>query len=661
MNFKKSTSILVALCLLFNLTLFAQKDVVKFGKVSDAEVNMTVYEKDTSASAVLLLDYGMLDINYLSTIGDFILDFTVHRKIKILTKDGLDYANQSVSLYDSKSGDDEVLLDFKAQTYNMENGKQVISKITKKEIFTEQKSENYIAKKFALTNVKVGSVIEYEYTIRSPYFWSIEPWYFQAEIPIVVSDLRLKEPEYFSFKKVSGGYIMPSLNETNSERGVFPGGGGDGYNISTYRWVYKDVPAFKNEEYITTPKDYQAKIDFELQSVQVPGIAYKSFLSSWKQIGADLMEDDNFGGALNRHGMVKELTDQINPNDSVEKKIETAYLLIKKMMKWDESYGIYISNTLKSVSTKKQGSMAEINLLLVNLLRSVGVEAYPVLISTRSHGKINQFYPRISSFNTVLALAKVKGKNILMDATIAYLRPGQLTYNTINGEGLMVDKNLIAWVPLLSTEQYITSSLASIEIKEGQIKAKLTRSTKSLEALNKRQKIASEGKDKYIENYKKNNSEWEISEYLIENDNNPSEALIEKINISNFTNIDAESDIIYIPSVLIDKIEKNPFSSETREYPVDFAVPINEKYILSIAIPEGYQVDELPKAVSIKMPDNGASFVYQVQQVQNNIQVVSQLKITRTLYLPDEYQLLKELFTNIISKYGEQIVLKKKI
>jgi hypothetical protein len=449
------------------------------------------------------------------------------------------------------------------------------------------------------------------------------------------------------------------VNETDASIGSF--GNGNTFKVETFKWVYNDLPAFKTEEYITTPKDYLARVEFEIQGYCSPSGVYEDYLSSWAKIGKDLMEDERFGKTLNRHGMVKELTEQINPDDSLTKKMTDAYYLIKKNMKWDESYGIGMSKTLKSISSKKQGSMAEINLLLINLLRSLGIEANPVLISSRFNGKINRFYPRIGSFNTVLALAKINGKNILMDATIAYLTPGQLTFNSLNGEGLMVSENRVEWIPLLSTEQYLSSTMANITIKEGQINATLMRSTKSLEALSKRQSIASEGKDKYIENYKKNNSEWEISDYTIENEDNADKALIEKISIANFNNIDVSADIIYLSSVLIDEIEKNPFSSEKREYPVDFAVPIARKYVLNITIPDDYEVEELPKNTSVKLPDNGASFSYLAQQVGKNIQITSQLKITRTMYPSSEYDYLKELYKNIIGKFGEQIVLKKKI
>ncbi len=655
---REISSLALFIFLIFSTLSYSQKDPIKFGKVSDEEMKMTIYDKDTSASAVVLVNYGTINFFYLDQSG-FNLDLTVHKRIKILTKEGLDQANVNFTLYDSKSGDDEDVISFKAQTYNLENGKQVISKISKKEVFTEQKSENVISKNFALTNVKVGSVIEYEYTIRSPYFWSIDPWYFQDEIPTITSELRIKIPQYFTFKKVFGGYVTPSISEDGASSAMFPGST-ESYTIETYRWVYQDIPAFKVEEYITTPNDYLAKVEFELQSTQVPGVEYKNYLTTWEKLGKDLMESDNFGKALDRHGMVKELTDLINPNDSVEKKIEMAYNLIRQNMKWDDTYGrIFIDNSLKSVSTKKQGSMAEVNLLLVNLLRSVGVEAYPVLISSRSHGRINQFYPRINSFNTVVALAKVKGKNVLMDATIAYLKPGQLTFNSLNGKGLMVSKDRVEWVPLLSSEQYSSASMVTVEIKDAKISAKLVRSTKSLEALAKRQKIASDGREKYIENYKKKNSSWEISDYTIENDNNSNESLLEKITIDNFNNIDVSGDLIYLPSVLTDEVEENPFSSEKREYPIDFTVPRVEKTIFNIAIPEGYLVDELPKAISVTLPENAASFSYQVQQVGKNIQIVCQLKITRTRYLPAEYELLKEFYKNIIAKYGEQIVLKK--
>ncbi len=77
----------------------------------------------------------------------------------------------------------------------------------------------------------------------------------------------------------------------------------------------------------------------------------------------------------------------------------------------------YINSSLKKVLDDKKGNSAEINLLMASMLDKAGIEAHPVLISTRDHGFIRQNMPVVSQFNYVLCLAKVGDKNILLDAT----------------------------------------------------------------------------------------------------------------------------------------------------------------------------------------------------------------------------------------------------
>ncbi len=635
---------------------FAQKPPIKFGKVSMDEMKMTVYDKDTTAEAVVLADYGVSEILYNNANG-FELSFKKHIRIKILKKEGLDNADAVIRLYQS-SGVNEELGALKGKTYNLQDGKIVETKLQKKDIFTEEESKNWKLKKFALPDVKVGSVIEYQYTMRSPFYYNFQPWYFQKDIPIIWSEYRTLIPEYYDFKQVVGGYLGPDINETKTYSGSISGTSHT-YSNKFQRWVYKDVPAFKNEKYITTARDYLAKIEFELHSTKFPWSMIKTYSTTWNAIVGDLMSDDNFGTALNRKSIVKELSEQINPTDPPAKKTAMAYGLIKKHVKWNGKNGVYANTTLRAAFNKNEGNTAEINLLLVNLLRSVDIEAHPVLISTRAHGKINQFYPRFAAFNSVIVLARIDGKNVLMDATIAYLKPGELPYKDINGKGLVAVKDNSYWVNLLGNEQAYHTSMVMASIKEDQLTAQIQVGYKSLSATSKRGSIAEEGKEKYIENFKEKNSDWEIIEYEIKNENDITKTLTEKIIANNFDNIDVEDDIIYLPAVLAGGEDENPFKSDTREYPVDFATPMFEKNVIVITVPEGYQVDELPKPTKVVLPNNDASFVYNAVKNGPNIQVVTQTSIKKTLFLPQEYQLLKELFRNIIEKQGEQIVLKR--
>jgi hypothetical protein len=78
-------SILLICLLVLPVLCFSQKDPIKFGKISLDELEMKAYEPDTSASAVVLCDYG-----YFQAID---LKFTRVIRVKILKKEGYNWAN----------------------------------------------------------------------------------------------------------------------------------------------------------------------------------------------------------------------------------------------------------------------------------------------------------------------------------------------------------------------------------------------------------------------------------------------------------------------------------------------------------------------------------------------------------------------------------------
>ncbi len=636
--------------------LHAQKKIVKFGKITKEELEMSVYDKDTSAEAVVLFDYGVSEIEYSSEKG-FVLQFVNHTRIKILKKEGLEYANVEIPLNIGRTNVGEKLGSLKAQTYNLENNKIVISKLSRKDVFEEDASQHLKLKKFALPNVRVGSVIEYKYTIASEFFY-IKPWYFQSDIPVVWSEYQTIIPGYFKFKHFLGNYLSPYIQETSTLLAPFPGGGGT-YQLNKKRYVYKDVPAFRNEDYITTPKDYLAKIEFEHLSTEIPGKGIETYTSSWGEICNKLMVREDFGGALNRSGIVKDLALLVNNNNKPEQKMVTAYNLLRKKMKWNGYSGIYAETTLRAAYNKNEGNTAEINLLLVNLLRAVGIEAYPTLVSTRSHGKINKYYPKQSSFNYVVAYVRINGKHLFLDASDDYVAPGELPYQCLNGEGLVVLQANPQWIKLRSTETYKKSISVLMKISENGLKADLMRRSFSLDARKLRYNILKKGKKEYIKEYTDKQEDWDIKDYIIQNETDFSKPVVEKISISEFSNIDTDADLIYLPAIIVDDEITNPFTSEERKYPVDFGVPISIKYVLNFQVPDGFEIDETPQSSAVVLPEKAAFFIYKTQKQNNMLQIICQININRTLFLPEEYKLLHEFYTHVTEKLNEQIVLKK--
>ncbi len=141
----------IYLCLILCSSLFtiAQKPPIKFGDVPMEDMKMTVYPNDSSAEAVILADYGESSVVYDQGQGAFQIKFDRIRRIKILTKDGLRWADFSISLYHD-NGKYEKLTGLKVVTYNLENGKVVESKLKNDAILKEKYDANVDITKVSL-------------------------------------------------------------------------------------------------------------------------------------------------------------------------------------------------------------------------------------------------------------------------------------------------------------------------------------------------------------------------------------------------------------------------------------------------------------------------------------------------------------------------------
>lgn len=114
----------------------------------------------------LLVDYGEAYIN-INTVSAT-MNFERHVRIKILKSVGMKYADVEVPLRMSGSAEEKVV-NLKATTYAPENGKVVEIKTGKDAVFKEKLSKYTTLHKITLPKVKVGTVIEYSYTIISDF------------------------------------------------------------------------------------------------------------------------------------------------------------------------------------------------------------------------------------------------------------------------------------------------------------------------------------------------------------------------------------------------------------------------------------------------------------------------------------------------------------
>jgi len=628
---------------------------VKFGKVSEAELKMKVYDKDTSASAVILCDYGETFFEF-SQKG-FAVTYKMFRRIKILKKEGYDYAKHSIYLYKSNDGTNDVSR-IKGFTYNLDdNGTVVKTKLEKSNIFREQTSKRYNTFKFEMPAVKEGSVIEYEYSVMTP-FWSIPDWYFQSEIPTVYSEYEVRIPEYFYYKQLEKGYFSITEHNTSTRNQSYQD---LRYYENVYDYVCKDVPAFKEEANMTCAENYMTSIAYELGSFNPPYGMVKNYSNTWESISKTLLKDEDFGMQINGGMFLNGQVDLINNTSKTdEEKVEAAYSYIRQYMNWNNKNGIYSYDGIRNAFNEKTGNCADINLMLVSLLKRLKFDAQPVILSTRDNGFIHPAQILLEQFNYVVASVKLNDKILLLDATDKFLPMGMLPERCLNEKGRTITEGGGDWVPIQPEELYKKAYQVSFTIdKDGMVKGHMTEKQEGYAALNKRHDLQYyTNEDEYLKKYQENNPGMEITLDSITG----KEQLIDPLTIYYEFESDKQTEnagnLLLINPYIAAQSEKNPYKLEQRDYPVDYSYNYSITYMVTITIPDGFTPENLPAPTRFILPGNSASFMYNVQKNGNSIVLISKFEIKKVIFLPTEYGALKEFYNKMIEIEKQQIVLK---
>lgn len=668
--------LLTILCIVISCHSFAQKAPIKFGDIPMEDMKMVQYNLDSSASAVVLTDFGESALKYNQQTG-FSVHFERILRIKILSKDGLDWATITIPLYHD-GGSNEQLSSLKASTFNLENGKIVETKMKNDATFKEKVNENLDNTKFTLPNVRQGSIIEVSYKVNSDFVFNFQDWDFQRTIPTRWSEYRTSVPEFYHYEKYLQGYISMDVAESKIEsnqimlniRSRETVGNTTHSTTETEqinfmehrdRWVAKDVPAFRTEPYMTTYKDYISRMNFELSYQKFPNQPIKNYMGSWTDINKLYAESDHFGNEVTGNGFLKRIVEDVIAGQTTpEAKIAAINNYVKHNVEWNGRSLKYTDNSLKAVLDEKKGSSAEINLLLASMLEKAGFDVSPVLISTRDHGFVREATAVSSQFNYVICLVRLDGSSLLLDATDPLLGTGVLPQRCLNGRGFVVSEKGFSWVTLTPKMRSRNMYNADLVLSpEGELTGKLSLEHTGYFARESREKYLSKGEGEYMKGIVANRP-WTVEKSEFVNTKDVSQNFKEVHNVKIAEHISSAGDVIYLNPFLDLREMENPFKSETRQYPVDFGSPMEKLYMCKITIPDGFKVEELPQTKIMKLGENAVKYTYSLTQSGNTLQFTSHFLLNNSLFVQTDYTHLREFYDLVVAKQAEQIVLKKK-
>lgn len=620
---------------------------LKWGKPTDQELQMTEYPDDKDADAVVL--FHNTDVYYAFINGNFKVYYGIKTRLKVLKPEGKRVADKKIVFQENESSRlrKESVTGLKAAAYNMENGKLVKTKMEHSMMNEERIDKNQKQLKFSVPQVKVGTVIEYEYRIESDYFYNIRDWYAQGDIPVLYTHYELSIPEWFNFNIEETGSQRMEAKTDNSPMTLYFDGETENITCNVSSFTGRKLPALKDDDFLWCAEDYGNKVTAELAGIYIPGAVHKNYTTTWTDIDNQLMDDDEFGGRLKNSSPLKAdiIAAGIPKITDVNERFAAVWQLLKSKVRWNGDYAFWGKSASK-ILKDGTGSNADINFLLINMLHDAGIKASPVVMRSRDLGNLPFSHSSLKYLNTfVVAIHTSDSTMTYFDSSAedGYLNvlPANLLVNRarlvkkgVPGEWINLQtsargRDVVSIHAQLNTDGLLQGTISSRLYEESAAKLRRTwRNAKdSTEQINKIQER--EG--------------IEIKTYQTSSRTDFSPTMDERMTFTK--QCDAVGDIIYLNPLVSVPLNESPFTAAERSLPIEFPYKQSEIINTTIILPEGYAVEEVPKPTMLKF--DGISV--RIASILNGNQLCTQFKynIEKTFFTAAEYQELKAFFDRL--------------
>lgn len=663
------TKLPFSLLLLASSLACAQRLTPQFGVLTDEEKSMTAYQLESTAPAVILFDIG--DSYFFDTQDGYDIRFTRMKRTKIFTRAGIEQATVTIPYYIESVNKQEKVASIEAYTYVLKDGLVYKKQLDPSTVYEEQINNRWRVKKFVFPDVQDGSIIEYKYVLETPFHFNLPDWTFQSKIPTRYSEYTVSMIPFYEYiflaqgitkfdyqnsavskKQRTWGHVSDALGGPATQAGFH-------FTDMVHTYAMKNIPSFADESYVTSVEDYIMKMDFQLAKFNRPTGGSEAVITTWPELNKRLLQHEFFGkymsaaARLSKKILEKELV--LSADLSEEKKCESIVEYVRSRFRWDEFHGYTASKSAKDFAEQRNGSMADINLFLTAMLRSAGLNAEPVILSTRSHGKIRADYPYGHYFNAVVVFVSGQ-RSFLVDGTDNLLAYDRIPIRCINEKGLVVSEQDVRWIglePRAASLEEITVNM-KVDPENATIRVSGQISATEYEAY------------EYKTNFK--NDSLAFKKYLFEKH----QLEASQVNFFSYDNPRRPYVMMFAGQAPVEKIgnkivlqpflnfplKENPFRQDSRTYPVDFIFPRSTTMKSVIQVPAGYKVESLPE------PDATDNELGQIKLISSqngeNIEIQAGFILKKSTYSSNEYVRLKNLFTTAVRGLNKSIVLEKK-
>lgn len=651
--------VISTLMFILGVVCYGQNVNYTFGEPDVKYLKLESYAPEPDAGALIIYERGESVIKR-NKFDHTRIFYTYKVRIKIFNKSEFGKATFTIPLYKSSNGSvEQYLVSVRGRSYNIDSP---LGMISTNDVYYEDYSKTVKLAKFTLPKVKEGTLFDVEYTTESPFFYSFPSWDFQSDIPKLYSEYYTKIPANYLYNMHMVGPYKAEV-DSKIEPKCLDGGSGAYADCQVNTFTMKNIPSFIAEDYMTSKENYLSKIKYELRETQnFSGIKDK-ITKTWKDVDHEFKTMD-IGKQSRKSGAFKKLIpeDIANKPNSIDKAKEIYYYVQSKML-WDGKRNIFSNDlNVKEAFEEGKGGVADLNLALLNMLNAADFDAYMVLIRERSDGFPTLLYPVLTEFNYVIVKLVIDDKVFYLDVTEKYMPFGLLPLRALNNYGRVFNfKEESQWDNIFMNSLSTLNTFVQYSLdEEGILQMKKSEKSTGLFSLSRRERINEQNESSYLtklENKFSKDNNAEIISYKSYNAEDLEKTLMENYEME-FEDPFVENQLFFNP-FSADLNTKNPFKLKERSYPVDFGYPKAHFLKLVFKVPDNYEVTLLPEATSYEY-ENLLKLDFKVFKEGNTVSFDLSYYIYKSVFMPEEYDKVKEMFSKLVTIGNANLVLTRK-
>ena len=586
---------------------------------------------------------------------------SVYRRIKVLTDAGRDYAHQEIELAPNDS-----IKELRARTIRPDGSIVEFHGDIMEKTLLKARGVKYLAKVIDLPDVTPGSIIEYSCIINLSrhHIEKITRWFLQSDLYTVKERFRFQPSQKYVDVASEWNFAFRTsevmCSYSNKAGAPAPKNGKDGL----MEVELENVAAFEGEEFMPPESDYEPYVmcyygGHELKAADL-------FWTTWHKRLTEATDKWIGKPSVLRDASAQAIGGEADPEQKLRKlyaraqEIRNLSYEPEKTAKEEKKERLKPNLEPRDVLAHAYGTHWEIDATFAGLARAAGFDASMVAINDRYERTFSDQLLWLGQFEGLAVLVKLNGNDLFLDPGTRFcpFRVLPWKYAATTAVDYKAGAAFITTPPPAASFQHRVARI--VLAANGSAKGEITVEFKGQIALQR--KLDALNTD---EAGRRKNLEEEVQSWLADG------ATVTMINSAGWDSTDdpltARFSVetpsfaaiagkrIAVPVFFLPTPLKSVFAHASRLYPMDFLFPVNDSDEVTVRLPNGYVVEEVPHRAKAGL--SYASYELSTTLKDQELLTSRSLRFDGVTFSTDKYDELRNFFNVVHSGDGLHAVL----